>query len=282
MRVSGASYKKYFILACLVLCCFASQALTDKSQFERRTNPILTDTVFNLGNIRLSARVYLPPAYSKKMKRYPVIYLLAESKFDFLNDITADSLLRISTGGKVAAIIIQFNLDSTSTVESMVPFIAGKLKPHIDRYYRTLSSGENSIIAGFGSAAAIALGVTLQYPSLFGKAGLMYPDFTGLSAVKDSLFTRINDLNGMIFIHSNQYDSTENGGIIQQVIYETGRFSKAYLYNFMEEYNSDFIFLQPCFFEFYRWILSDGHSYIIDPGKKRSGKQKLLRSHQSR
>jgi predicted alpha/beta superfamily hydrolase len=54
-------------------------------------------------------------------------------------------------------------------------FIANTLKPKIDSQFRTKSDSHNTAILGSYKAGLIAFQAVLQYPKIFGKAGVLSP-----------------------------------------------------------------------------------------------------------
>ena len=60
-----------------------------------------------------------------------------------------------------------------------VDFLANTLKPFIDGKYRTKKSFENTTIAGSSMGGLISLYAVIQYPQVFGNAGVFSPIVLG-------------------------------------------------------------------------------------------------------
>ncbi len=56
-------------------------------------------------------------------------------------------------------------------------FLAKTLKPFIDSKYRTKKGPENTFVAGSSMGGLISLYIVLQYPDVFGGAGVLSPSF---------------------------------------------------------------------------------------------------------
>jgi alpha-glucosidase len=54
-------------------------------------------------------------------------------------------------------------------------FIVKTLKPFIDSHYRTLTDRENTVIMGSSMGGLMSLYMALEYPEVFGKAGIFSP-----------------------------------------------------------------------------------------------------------
>lgn len=61
--------------------------------------------------------------------------------------------------------------------KAYVDFIANTLKPFIDTKYRTKKGPENTFIAGSSLGGLISFYAIMQYPNIFGTAGVFSPSF---------------------------------------------------------------------------------------------------------
>ncbi len=68
-----------------------------------------------------------------------------------------------------------------------VEFIAKTLKPFIDKHYRTKKDVGNTIIAGSSMGGLISMYAVMQYPTIFGKAGVFSPAFWVAPQLKSDL-----------------------------------------------------------------------------------------------
>jgi metallo-beta-lactamase class B len=185
------------------------------------SNVSILDTAFKMPQLNRSRRiwVYLPAPYKNSKKHYPVMYL--QDGQNIFDDYTSaygewgvdECLDSLFTKGKRPCIVIgidnggetrmneynpyEFTWKDSSTSKTFTPegdqylsFISHTLKPFIDKHYRTLSSRENTIIAGSSMGGLIAYYALLKYPKVFGKAGIFSPAFwtaSGIDQLTDSL-----------------------------------------------------------------------------------------------
>jgi enterochelin esterase-like enzyme len=138
--------------------------------------------------------VWLPPSYEKdKRKRYPVLYAHdgqnlfdpSTSSFgvDWQLDETADSLIRQK---KIEEIIIVGIYNTAErrkeyytgeTGERYLKFVAKRLKPFIDKTYRTRSSAKNTASIGSSAGGLVSFMLVWQYNDFFSGAACLSPAF---------------------------------------------------------------------------------------------------------
>ncbi|MCF7920409.1 MAG: phosphonate ABC transporter ATP-binding protein [Candidatus Cloacimonetes bacterium] len=145
-------------------------------------------------------RVYLPPDYNITDNRYPVIYMhdgqnLFDNATSFAGEWQIDETLeRLFRENRFQGTIVvgidnhhQKRFDEYCPWKNpqygggegdrYVKFLATTLKPWIDEHYRTLSSGNDTAIAGSSLGGLIALYAACKHPDVFGKAGVFSPAF---------------------------------------------------------------------------------------------------------
>lgn len=138
--------------------------------------------------------VWLPPNYDKDVnERYPVIYAhdgqnLFDPKsstfgFDWQIDEAADSLIRQKKMEPVIVVGI-YNTRNRSqeymsfdTAYTYMDFIVKKLKPFIDKTYRTKSDRNNTAVMGSSAGGTIAFMLHWVHNDVFGKAASISPAF---------------------------------------------------------------------------------------------------------
>ena len=145
---------------------------------------------------RRSVRVYFPPNYSSR-QAYPVIYMFdGQNVFDASTsfagewrvDETLDSLYQ---SRHFACIVVAVYHGEGERINEQTPwpndekqggdgakfaqFFVKELKPYIDKHYRTYPDRDNTIIMGSSLGGLMALYMALQYPDVFGKAGVFSP-----------------------------------------------------------------------------------------------------------
>lgn len=164
----------------------------------------IIDTAFDIPQLNRKRRVwiYLPKGYATATKSYPVLYM--QDGQNLFNEQTAafgewgvdevvDSIQK--AGGK-ECIIVGLDNGGDKRISEYAPypfesnkkkinaegkqfadFIANTLKPFIDSKYRTKKNSDNTFIAGSSMGAVISLYAMMQYPNVFGGAGIFSPAF---------------------------------------------------------------------------------------------------------
>ena len=138
--------------------------------------------------------VWLPPDYeSNAKKHYPVFYMhdgqnlvdprTSNTFIDWQVDETADSLIR---NGKVEPFIIVGinNTDDRGTEYNNTPLgelyiklIVEKIKPFIDKTYRTLADAKHTAVGGSSMGGLISMICAWEFPDIFSKAACFSPAF---------------------------------------------------------------------------------------------------------
>jgi predicted alpha/beta superfamily hydrolase len=138
--------------------------------------------------------VWLPPTYSTDTaKRYPVLYMhdgqnifdpkTSSFGVDWQLDETADSLIK---AGLIRELIIVgiYNTPDRSVEYGDTPlgnkymdFIITKLKPYIDKNFRTLPDRANTATGGSSLGALISFMLIWGHPEVFSQAACLSPAF---------------------------------------------------------------------------------------------------------
>lgn len=138
--------------------------------------------------------VWLPPDYVKEEnKRYPVLYAhdgqnlfdpnTSAFRVDWQMDEASDSLIR---KGKLDPFIIVgiYNTPDRSreyragdTGFAYMDFVVKKLKPFIDKNYRTLTDRNNTASIGSSAGGTISFLLLMMHNDVFGKAACLSPAF---------------------------------------------------------------------------------------------------------
>lgn len=138
--------------------------------------------------------VWLPPSYSEnKTKRYPVLYMHdGQNVFDpstsfngteWRMDEIADSLIK---AGKIEEIIIVALSNSqdrtpeysdTELGKAYLKLVTDKIKPIIDKTYRTKPGPENTAVMGSSMGGLISFLFVWWRPDVFGMAGCLSSAF---------------------------------------------------------------------------------------------------------
>ena len=252
------------------------------------------DTAFEMPQLKRHRRVwlYLPQGYGKTKKRYPVIYMQdGQNIFDEYTaaygewgvDESMDSLI---AKGRPACIVVgidnggdtrmneynpyEFTLKDSANSKMFLPegdqyleFLSKTLKPYIDKHYRTLSSKENTIIAGSSMGGLISYYALLKYPEIFGNAGIFSPAFwtaNGIDKLTDSL---AGNLDAKLFFYIGDGEGKENVDRMNAIIEKIAKKSPAMVCSVIDpdgEHNEQA--WRKWFVEFYKWITADGFNVI--------------------
>ena len=247
----------------------------------------IMDTAFFIPQLNRARRIwiYLPEGYEKTKKEYPVMYMHdGQNIFDEYTagfgewgvDECLDSLIH---AGKQACIVVGidngpkrlneynpfgFRDFGEGEGDGYLDFIVQTLKPFIDKKYRTLSSKENTIIAGSSMGGLISYYAMIKQPQVFGKAGIFSPAFwtaPAINTLTDSLAAKVN---GKFFF----YMGAQEGGTyvndmltIQELL---GEKSAAMIYSVVDDegmHNEKS--WRKWFAEFYSWIMDEGFNKVM-------------------
>ena len=267
----------------------------DFIKFEKKhttsSNVILMDTAFAMPQLGRSKGIwlYLPDGYAgNKKKRYPVLYMQdGQNLFDDLRaavgewgvDECLDSIIR---NGKQGCIVVGIDNGPQRMNEynpydnerfgkgegrQYVEFIAETLKPFIDRHYRTLLGRDNTLIAGSSMGGLISLYAMLQYPDVFGKAGIFSPAIWAANSIDSLTDAAAGKLSGKLFFYTGGQEGETTVNNVVQIQEKIGKKSTAMIYSVVDK---DGIHNEAAwrkwFPEFYNWIMADGWNTISNKG----------------
>lgn len=168
----------------------------------KSTNVRVLDTTFVINEISSKPKkvwLYLPPNYENSDKNYPVIYMhdgqnLFDDATSFIGEWGIDETLNslYQKTGKGFIVVAPENGGELRTAEytpwthkkygggkgdAYLTFISQVLKPYIDKTYRTKPDQKNTGLIGSSLGGLISYYGGLQYPSTFGKIGVLSPSF---------------------------------------------------------------------------------------------------------
>lgn len=195
-------------------------------------NVRLYDSTFSMIPLdrRRSISVYLPPNYdAQPNKRYPVLYLQdGQNCFDSYNAAFGEwevdeTLDRYYTKLRRSMIVVAIDNGGNQRLTEYNPynhakfgkgegqqyaqFLAKTLKPQIDAKYRTLSNKANTHVAGSSMGALISCWTVLQYPELFGSAGIFSPAFWVAPQLAQDIAKRAKGYKGKLFFYAGGKES---------------------------------------------------------------------------
>ncbi|MEP7236464.1 MAG: alpha/beta hydrolase-fold protein [Ferruginibacter sp.] len=251
----------------------------------------IIDTAFFIPQLNRTRRIwiYLPEVYAKSKKSYPVMYMHdGQNLFDAYTagfgewgvDECLDSLIK---AGKPACIVVgidngprrlneynpyEFEQFGKGEGDQYLEFLVKTLKPYIDAQYRTLPSKENTIIAGSSMGGLISFYAMLQYPGVFGKAGIFSPAFWTAPYIKTVTGTLADKLAGKFFFYIGEPEGETYVKDMTDVQEILGEKSDAMIYSVTDpESRHNEQAWRKWFPEFYNWIMADGFNNIIKVDK---------------
>ncbi len=138
--------------------------------------------------------VWLPPSYkTDQAKRYPVLYMhdgqnlfdpnTASFGVDWQLDESADSLIKSNSIKEIIIVGIYNTPDrmteylDTPLGHAYMNFIVTKLKPFIDKNFRTLPDRDNTATGGSSAGGLISFMLLWDYPDVFSQAACLSPAF---------------------------------------------------------------------------------------------------------
>lgn len=228
------------------------------------------DTTVLIQGIFVKMRLYLPDDYQQKKKKFPVIYIINTDSAFVLNEEMSDTLSSVQKEYPAAIIIELKNFGKgfgDADVTEIGPYILNT-KKYIDKTYPVLSDAASAIITGYRKCAPVAVQLTLCHPELFGRSGIFLADFSLFPEFDQWMNEYEGKMDGMMFLHSFDKDRSENGKILNTLMDQIGSHSKGLLYNFLDTSPGNDNKNLSSFLEFYKWILSNGHNYIIRAQEK--------------
>jgi predicted alpha/beta superfamily hydrolase len=259
-------------------------------------NVSILDTAFFIPQLNTTRRIciYLPPGYKNNNKQYPVMYmndgqnLFDEATTAFGQEWGVDECLdSLIAGGKPACIVVgidnggatrmneynpyEFTYKDSATSKIFLPqgneylqFLTQTLKPFIDKKYRTLSSKENTIIAGSSMGAVIAYYAAIKYAAVFGKAGIFSPAFYTAPKIKLLTDSVTSKLATKFFFYMGEKEGGAYVNDMKEVAEKLGANSNAMIYSVIDtggKHNEKA--WRKWFAGFYNWVMADGYNNVI-------------------
>lgn len=185
-----------FILLLLITQAAFSQQVEKVRVSTASKNVHIIDTAFSMPQLGRVRRIWIYLPEDAAQKKYPVIYMhdgqnLFDDTSSYAGEWGVDELLDSVTAPK--AIIVGIDNGREYRLPEYLPydhekygkaegkqyvqFIVKTLKPWIDRHYPTLKDRKHTFIAGSSLGGLISVYAMLQYPKVFGGAGIFSPAF---------------------------------------------------------------------------------------------------------
>jgi predicted alpha/beta superfamily hydrolase len=247
----------------------------------------IIDTAFFMPQLNRSRRIwiYLPAGYEKGKKKYPVLYMHdGQNLFDNYTsaygewgvDESLDSMIK---KGKQACIVVgidngpkrfneynpyEFRDFGKGEGDLYLEFLVKNLKPFIDRFYRTMPSKDHTLIAGSSMGGLISFYAMLQYPDVFGKAGVFSPAFWTAPAIKAVTNSLGKQMTGKFFFYMGDLEGGSYIKDMQEVQEILAENSATMIYSVIDpESSHNEQAWRKWFPEFYAWIMADGFNNVI-------------------
>ncbi len=193
----------------------------------------IIDTAFKIPQLNRTRRIwiYLPKSYVSSDKTYPVMYMhdgqnLFNEQTAFAGEWGVDECLdtlQKQTGKECIVIGIdnggakrmneynpyEFDKFGKGEGKLYVDFLATVLKPYIDAKYRTKKGVDYTFIAGSSMGGLISLQAVLQYPQVFGGAGIFSPAFwTAPQLFTDAAKINLGAANPKLYFYAGGKENT--------------------------------------------------------------------------
>lgn len=250
-------------------------------------NVYIIDTAFFIPQLNRNRRIwiYLPEGYENSPKRYPVMYMHdGQNIFDEFTaysgewgvDECLDSLIN---AGKPASIVVgidngpqrrneynpfDFRDFGAGEGDLYLNFIVQTLKPFIDKKYKTLSSKENTMIAGSSMGGLISYYAMIKQPHVFGKAGIFSPAFWTAPPIHKLTDSLAAGVSGKFFFYMGAQEGTGYINDMLAIQELLGERSASMVYAVIDDegmHNEKA--WRKWFTEFYTWIMADGFNKVV-------------------
>jgi predicted alpha/beta superfamily hydrolase len=201
-------------------------------------NVRLVDAAFLIPQLKRTRKIwiYLPENYHTSNENFPVLYMHdGQNVFDdttsFAGEWGVDDYLDSIYEKGQRAIVVAIDNGGAKRMNEYNPydtkkfgkgeggayidFIVKTLKPFIDKNYRTKKDKANTSIAGSSMGGLISLYAVLQYPRVFGAAGVFSPSLWVAPKLFDEIKAKGMKLNSKIYLYVGKQ---EDESMVQQVI----------------------------------------------------------------
>lgn len=199
---------------------------TTKTSTASRNVQIIKEE-FRTGELNALRRiwVYLPADYATSNRRYPVLYMhdgqsvfedstafSAEWGVDEFMDSTSRACIVVAVdhgGSQRNNEYSPYDMErfGRGKGDQYVDFLVKKLKPTIDKRFRTLKKKENTFIAGSSMGGLISMYAILKYPKIFGGAGVFSPSFWIAPKIYDEIVEKGGKVKGKIYLYAGKHES---------------------------------------------------------------------------
>jgi len=241
----------------------------------------IMDTAFKMPQLDRKRRIwiYLPKGYATSSKIYPVLYM--QDGQNLFNEKTAafgewgvdeclDTLQKkldkecivvgIDNGGDKR--VTEYNPYDTPQYgkgegKEYVDFLANTLKPYIDSKYHTKKGPENTYIAGSSLGGLISLYAVIQYPNVFGTAGVLSPAFWMAPTIYSDADKFTTTSQPRFYLYAGSKESTTMVTDMQRMadmLQKKERYILRKVVNPLGQHNEKY--WRQEFADFYKWLMN--------------------------
>lgn len=172
--------------------------------------------------------VLLPHDYEQSDKKYPVLYLQdgqnlfdkyapfgsweVDKKLAILKEKGIGDIIVVSIDHAEKERIVEFTPSHDTPLgvglgKKYVRFLADRLKPFIDKTYRTLTDREHTGIGGSSMGGLISVYAGLMYPEVYGKLMIFSPAFWVSPNIPFEVFSVYNPQDMKIYLYAGGNES---------------------------------------------------------------------------
>ncbi|MCZ2459030.1 MAG: hypothetical protein LC128_05330 [Chitinophagales bacterium] len=195
-------------------------------------NVHILDSAFWIPQLHRKRRIwiYLPEGYDTSKESYPVLYMQdGQNVFDNATSYSGEwGVDECIDSMKKKAIVVAIDNGQDKRLNEYCPynfslmgiaanyssnkgegkryvrFLVRKLKPYIDKSYRTFRDKEHTFIAGSSMGGLISMYAVLKFPKVYGGAGVFSPAFwVGPKIFKD-IKKKGKSVNSKIFFYAGK------------------------------------------------------------------------------
>ncbi|MFZ6023805.1 MAG: alpha/beta hydrolase [Bacteroidota bacterium] len=240
------------------------------------------DTAFYMPQLNRKRKlwIYLPKGYTTSAKKYPVLYM--QDAQNLFNDQTAfagewgvdECLDTLQQQLKKECIVVAIDHAGEKRINEYNPwdhpqygegegkayaeFLAKTLKPYIDSKYRTYKSAENNYVLGSSMGGLISLYTVLQYPDVFGGAGVLSPSLQLSNDIYQMAENFSTTLMPAFYLYSGSKEATNavpNLRKMSDILQKKQRFIIRTVINPLGQHNETY--WKQEFRDFYKWMSSN-------------------------
>ena len=241
----------------------------------------IVDTAFNMPQLNRKRRIwiYLPKGYATSAKIYPVLYMndgqnLSNEKTAAFGEWGVDEcldtlqkkldkeciIIGIDHGGdKRTAEYIPYDNARFGKGEGKlyIDFLANTLKPYIDSKYRTKKGPENTFIAGSSLGGLISLYAVMQYPKVFGGAGVFSPSLFLVPFIYSDAELFSTTTSPKFYLYAGSKESTTMVSDLKRmadILQKKENYSIRTVINPLGQHNETY--WRQEFADFYKWLVN--------------------------